>query len=91
MRPAVRLALLALALSASAQPALEFSPLGAAEGLSGNAVTAVEGADEGAVWLGTSGAADRFDGGLAISALSRAYDGEREQEVRVLFDVNYRF
>lgn len=35
--------------------------------------------------------ADRFDGGLAISALSRAYDGEREQEVRVLFDVNYRF
>lgn len=35
--------------------------------------------------------ADRFDGGIALSALSRAYDGEREHEVRVLFNVNYRF
>jgi biofilm PGA synthesis protein PgaA len=35
--------------------------------------------------------ADRFDGGIALSALSRAYDGEREHELRVLFNVNYRF
>jgi biofilm PGA synthesis protein PgaA len=34
---------------------------------------------------------DRFDGGLGISALSRAYDGDREQEIRLLFDLNYRF
>ena len=34
---------------------------------------------------------DRFDGGIAVSALSRAYDGEREHEVRVMFNVNYRF
>jgi biofilm PGA synthesis protein PgaA len=34
---------------------------------------------------------DRFDGGLAVSLLSRPYDGDREQEVRVTFDVNYRF
>jgi biofilm PGA synthesis protein PgaA len=34
---------------------------------------------------------DRFDGGLGISALSRAYDGDREQALRLFFDVNYRF
>ncbi|WXL26346.1 poly-beta-1,6 N-acetyl-D-glucosamine export porin PgaA [Ectopseudomonas mendocina] len=34
---------------------------------------------------------DRFEGGLGISALSRAYDGDREQEISLLFDVNYRF
>lgn len=34
---------------------------------------------------------DRFDGGLALSATSRPYDGEREREYRLVFDVNYRF
>lgn len=34
---------------------------------------------------------DRFDGGLMLSALSRAYDGEREHQYRLQFDLSYRF
>lgn len=34
---------------------------------------------------------DRVDAGVAISALSRPYDGDREHEYEVLFDINYRF
>ena len=34
---------------------------------------------------------DRFDGGLMLSALSRTYDGEREQQYRLQFDLRYRF
>ncbi|GIZ12637.1 poly-beta-1,6 N-acetyl-D-glucosamine export porin PgaA [Pseudomonas sp. NCCP-436] len=34
---------------------------------------------------------DRFDAGLGLSALSRSYDGDREHEIRLLFDLNYRF
>lgn len=34
---------------------------------------------------------DRFDGGLMLTALSRAYDGERERQYRLQFDLSYRF
>lgn len=34
---------------------------------------------------------DRFDGGITVSALSREYDGDREREMSVLLDLNYRF
>jgi biofilm PGA synthesis protein PgaA len=34
---------------------------------------------------------DVFDSGFLLSALSRPYDGEREQEYRLVFDINFRF
>lgn len=34
---------------------------------------------------------DRFDASVAVSALSRPYDGDREHEYEVMFDINYRF
>jgi len=34
---------------------------------------------------------DVFDSGFLLSALSRPYDGDREQEYRLVLDVNFRF
>lgn len=34
---------------------------------------------------------DRFDAGVTVSALTRPYDGDREHEYELLFDINYRF
>lgn len=34
---------------------------------------------------------DVFDSGFMLSALSRPYDGDREQEYRLVLDVNFRF
>jgi biofilm PGA synthesis protein PgaA len=34
---------------------------------------------------------DRFDAGVTVSALSRPYDGDREHDYQLMFDLNYRF
>ena len=63
MRLAVGLAALLLTAAAAAQPtSLTFRQIGAADGLAGLAVTAVEADAQGFVWLGSIATAYRFDG-----------------------------